>query len=112
MSSSFGEVLGTDPSDGMIEQARSSTSKDEYPNLVFRKSSAESLLFLEDERVDLVVAGQAAHWFDTERLWPEMRRIVRKGGTLAFFGYKDHDFVDHPKATKILKEFSHGDSKL
>ena len=84
LSRSFSKVIGTDSSDGMIEQARSSTPQDGYPNLTFRKSSAESLTFLENESVDLVVAGQAAHWFDTTVLFPEMERIVRKGGSKYF----------------------------
>jgi len=43
----------------------------------------------QDATVYLVVAGQAAHWFNYPKLWPEMKRVVRKGGTLAFWGYKD-----------------------
>ena len=112
MSGSFSQVIGTDPSDGMIEQAQTSTSRAEYPNVTFRKSAAESLAFLEDESVDLVVAGQAAHWFDQIKLWPEMKRILRKGGTVAFWGYKDHVYVEYPKATKILDECCYGDNAL
>lgn len=91
----------------MIEQAQSSTLREDYPNLTFRKSSAESLTFLENESVDLVVAGQAAHWFDTAVLFPEMRRILRKNGSLAFWGYTDHVFIDYPKATTILNEYAY-----
>lgn len=68
----------------MLEQARSSTAQEDHPNLTFRKSSAESLTFLENESVDLVVAGQAAHWFDTTVLFPEMERILRKRGSKYF----------------------------
>lgn len=96
LSKFFSKVIGTDPSEGMIEQAHSSTAQEDYPNLTFRRSSAESLEFLEDKSIDLVVAGQAAHWFDTTRLFPEMGRVVKKSGTLAFWGYKDPVFVDYP----------------
>ena len=82
LSHAFSDVIGTDPSDGMIEQAQMSTSQGDHPNVIFRKSSAESLTFLKNESVDLVVAGQAAHWFDTRLLFPEMGRILRKGGKL------------------------------
>lgn len=68
----------------MIEQAYFSTAQAEYPNLTFQKSSAESLTFLENESVDLVVAGQAAHWFDTTVLFPEMERILRQRGSKYF----------------------------
>ena len=98
----------------MIEQAESSSSTaltshpDSYPNLTFRQSAAESLPFLDDGSVDMVVAGQAAHWFDYKRFFPEMIRILRKNGTLALWGYKDHVFVDYPKATKVLNEYAYG----
>ena len=68
MANHFDHVVGTDPSDGMIEQARRSNLNQDCANLVFRNSSAENLDFLTNESVDLIVAGQAAHWFDTERL--------------------------------------------
>lgn len=87
----------------MVSQAQSSTSAS---NVSFRQASAESLPFLSDSSVDLIVAGQAAHWFDQPRLWPEMHRVLRKGGTLAFWGYKDNVFVDWPYATKLLHEIT------
>ncbi len=111
LANSFEEVVGTDPSDGMIKQAKSSTKKDEYSNIDFVQASAESLPFLEDQSVDMVVAGQAAHWFDYPKLFKEMRRIVRPGGTLAFWGYTDHVFRDYPKASKLLHETAYGASK-
>ena len=95
----------------MLEQAKSSTPREDYPNLTFWKSSAESLTILENESIDLVVAGQAAHWFDTTVLFPEMGRILRKSGTLAFWGYTDHVFVDYPMATKILHEYAYNDDE-
>lgn len=36
------------------------------------------------EGVDLVIAGQAAHWFDYPKIWKEFTRCVRPGGTVAF----------------------------
>jgi ubiquinone/menaquinone biosynthesis C-methylase UbiE len=52
---------GTGPSPGMIESARKETNPTEYPNVEYRISSAETLPFLHDHSVDMVVAGQAAH---------------------------------------------------
>lgn len=80
-------------------------------NVSFQEASAECLPFLEDSSVDMIVAAQAAHWFDHTRLFPEMKRILRKGGSVAFWGYGDHIFVDHPQATRILKHYAYGDSK-
>jgi SAM-dependent methyltransferase len=38
---------------------------------------------LPDASVDAVVAGQAYHWFDTERAHPEIARVLRPGGVFA-----------------------------
>lgn len=107
----FEKVVGTDPSQGMIDQARSSTSKDEYPNVEFVQAPAESLPFLDDQTVDMVVAGQAAHWFEHPKLFSEMKRIIRPGGTLALWGYTDHVFPDYPTASQLLHETAYGMSK-
>jgi SAM-dependent methyltransferase len=106
MASRFDRVIGTDPSPGMIKQAREQTKE---PNVEFHESSAESTPFLGDGEVDMVVAGQAAHWFDYAKLWPEMERLLRKGGTVAFWGYKDPVLVDYPKASVILQRNTYGD---
>jgi hypothetical protein len=111
LSQEFKRAIGTDPSPNMIAQSEASTPSAEYPNVEFHVASAESLPFLKDESVDMVVAGQAAHWFDYPRLFPEMRRVLRKGGTLAFWGYKDHVYVTYPKASKMLVEYSYGMDK-
>lgn len=111
LAGSFQKVVGTDPSPGMINQAKSATAEDEYPNIDYVQSQAESLSFLADRSVDMVVAGQAAHWFDYPKLFNEMKRIVRPGGTLAFWGYTDHIFPDYPKASKLVHETAYGESK-
>jgi trans-aconitate 3-methyltransferase len=111
LSSHFTKVIGTDPSEGMITAAQEATPLSEYPNTAYRQASAESLPFLADESVDMVVASQAAHWFDQSLLWPELARVLRKGGTVAFWGYKDHVFVDYPKATKTLDKYCYGEGE-
>jgi SAM-dependent methyltransferase len=105
---SFTRVLGTDPSPSMIAQAESTTSSTTYPNITFQQASAEDLSFIKDGTLDMVVAGQAAHWFDYAKVWPELSRKVRRGGTLAFWGYKDNVFVEHPRASKVLDYYCYG----
>jgi len=95
----------------MIAQARKLSPKDSYPDVKFEEGGAEDLPFVESGSVDMVVAGQAAHWFDFAKLWPEMRRILRPGGTLAFWGYKDSVLVDFPRASEILHRHSHTKEK-
>lgn len=55
---SFTKVIGTDPSEVMVTQARSSTKE---PNVEFRQGMAEDMGFIEDGSLDMLVAGQAAH---------------------------------------------------
>ncbi|KAL9088199.1 MAG: hypothetical protein Q9165_006326 [Trypethelium subeluteriae] len=109
LSPSFTHLIGTDPSSGMISQAQSLTPSAQYSNITYEVASAEHLPFVENQSVDMVLAGQSAHWFDYPRLWKEMRRIVRPGGTVAFWGYKDPVFVDFPKASKIMFHFGYDD---
>lgn len=95
----------------MIAQAKSFTSHEDYPNVHFQESFAESLSFLANGSVDIVVSGQAAHWFNQSTLFPEMSRILRENGTLAFWGYKDHVFVDYPGASKIFMHYAYGNDE-
>lgn len=103
----FDSVLGIDPSGRMIEQAQSSTSSTEYPNVSFREAAAESLPFIANSSVDMVVAGQAAHWFDHAKVFEELARTVKSGGTMAFWGYKDHVFVNSPQASSIMNKYAY-----
>lgn len=76
-----------------------------HPNISFHESTAENSDFLDDGSVDLVTAGQAAHWFDYERLWPELGRVVRPGGTFAFWGYTDPVILNYPRATELIEYY-------
>ncbi|PFH56181.1 hypothetical protein XA68_16924 [Ophiocordyceps unilateralis] len=105
MSRHFNRVIGVDKSAGMEEQAASTT---EQANVSFRRGGAESLPFLADGSVDMVAAGQSAHWFDFSRAWPELARVVRPGGSLAFWGYKDNVLVGHGAASLALDRFCYG----
>jgi SAM-dependent methyltransferase len=50
-----------------------------YPGFRSIDGTAEATT-LPDQSVDLVVAGQAFHWFDPPRAAAEFRRILRPGG--------------------------------
>jgi trans-aconitate 3-methyltransferase len=57
----------------MIQEAKSRTKREDYPNVDFIEASAESLPFTADHSVDMIVAGQAAHWFDFPKFFTEMK---------------------------------------
>lgn len=110
MGTRFDRTIGTDPSPGMISQAQKLLAEDRpFVDVSYQQGRAESSPFLQTGSVDCIVAGQAAHWFDFSTLWPEMARLLRPGGTLAFWGYKDPALVDFPAATEILNQHTYGD---
>lgn len=87
----------------MIKKAR-----ENFPTFEWQQGTAETIAdSYDDASVDCVVAGQAAHWFEFDALWPKLQRIVRHGGTVAFFGYKDNVFVDYPKASALLQHYAY-----
>ncbi|KAF6803247.1 ubie coq5 [Colletotrichum sojae] len=106
LSPNFDRVIAIDPSAGMVKQAAELT-KD--PKITFRQVGSEDLSFVEGRSVDLVVAGQAAHWFDYKKVWPQLARVVKSGGTLAFWGYKDNILIGFPEANTIFEHFCYGD---
>jgi len=83
----FKHVLGLDPSEGMIETARSSTTS---PNTRFEVSTAEDLGShltppVADESVDLITASAAAHWFNMSLFWPRAAKVLKPGGSVAIW---------------------------
>ncbi|KAF2672616.1 putative Trans-aconitate 3-methyltransferase [Microthyrium microscopicum] len=108
---SFDRIMSTDPSPNMVAQATAQTPADKYPNVSYKQASAEDLTFLPESSVDMIVSGQAAHWFDYAKAWPQMARVLRPGATLALWCYKDHVFVSYPRASKVFIEWIYGDSK-
>lgn len=106
LASSFDRVLGLDPSAGMVAEAEERSSS--FANLKYMQSSAEHLPMIANNSVDLVTAGQAAHWFNHTKVFKELQRVLRPRGTLAYWGYKDHVLVNHPIATKVLNDYAYG----
>jgi trans-aconitate 3-methyltransferase len=106
----FKRIIATDPSPNMVKQAQEQTPSSDFPNVEVRQGNAEDLKGVESNSVDMVCAAQAAHWFDFKRAWPEMARVLRPGGTLALWCYKDHVYVDYPKASSIMLDYMYGDA--
>jgi len=102
-------VHALDPAEGMVAQAKRLTSDHK---ITIRQGRAEDLSFLPDRSVDMVVAGQAAHWFRYDQVWPELSRVVRQGGTLAFWGYKDHVLVGRPQTSSVFDKFTYGEGDV
>lgn len=71
------EVHATDPDDAMLARLR-----ERLPDVPTSVASAEELPAA-DGSYDVVVAGQAFHWFDHDRALAEIARALRPGGRLA-----------------------------
>ncbi|MGW4843103.1 class I SAM-dependent methyltransferase [Nocardia brasiliensis] len=63
----------------------------QYPQVVVKAGSAEAIPLL-DGSMDAVLIGQAFHWFDQERAFSEIARVLRPGGTCAAL-WNEHDTV-------------------
>lgn len=76
----FDEVIAVDPSAEQIAHAQP------HARVSYRVAPAEAT-GLPASSADLVIAAQALHWFDPERLHPELARIARPGAPFAALTY-------------------------
>jgi ubiquinone/menaquinone biosynthesis C-methylase UbiE len=77
----FQSIVGVDPSQAMIEQARLMT---QHGSVKFDVASAEKLP-LNADSVQLVIAGRAIHYFDTASFYKEVDRVLVTGGVLCYY---------------------------
>ncbi|KAK7991665.1 methyltransferase domain-containing protein [Apiospora saccharicola] len=115
----FQHAFGLDPSEGMINTAKSlggSTATGEP--IRFEMSTAEEIgssqlspdmAIVPDASVDLIVASTAAHWFELEQFWPRAAAVLKPGGTVAFWGsnsnYAHPSMPDHEAVTAVLHRY-------
>lgn len=76
----FQKVVATDPSEKQIAHALPNSCID------YRREPAEKVS-LENGAANLIVAGQAAHWFDLQTFYGEVRRVGAKHAVLALISY-------------------------
>ncbi len=72
------DVLATEPDAGMLRRLRG-----RHPQLATVRAAAEQLP-VAGRSVDVVLAAQAAHWFDHERVLAEVARVLRPGGSVVW----------------------------
>ncbi|KAG2095892.1 S-adenosyl-L-methionine-dependent methyltransferase [Suillus discolor] len=110
----FKRVTGVDPSSKMIEVAQGTlkSTPESTGQYEYIQASAENLTFLEDSSVDLVISAQACHWFDWNKIWPEVARVLRKNGSVAFWGYSQLRFTRYPSLTPIINAYVEGTDPL
>ncbi|MEO5798316.1 MAG: class I SAM-dependent methyltransferase [Gemmatimonadales bacterium] len=76
----FGAVEATDASAQQVANAIAA------PGVRFSVQPAERTDFA-PASFDAVCIAQALHWFDLDRFWPEVRRVVRPGGLVVAWCY-------------------------
>ena len=76
----FTRVIGADSS---LSQLRHAGTAD---NITYLQQQAECLA-LPDNSVDLIVAAQAAHWFELSPFYAEARRVARENAAIALITY-------------------------
>lgn len=87
----FVRVTATDASADQIAAAKPDA------RITYRVASAEAS-GLQSASADVVTIAQALHWFDLDRFYAEVRRVVKPGGIIAAWTYGvqqiDDDAVD------------------
>jgi SAM-dependent methyltransferase len=76
----FAKVIATDPSESQLSAAR------QHSRVTYALSD-EHAPFIADASIDLVTAAQAIHWFDLDRFYPEVNRVLRPDGIIAVWSY-------------------------
>jgi SAM-dependent methyltransferase len=91
----FRRVIATDPAQAQLDAAAP------HPRVEYRRASAEDS-GLPAASVDLVVAAQAAHWFDWPRFVGEAARVARPGALVALVSY-GNVVIDGPAGDELAR---------
>lgn len=92
----FKKVEATDISKQQLKNAR------QKENIRYSLQPAEKTDF-PDNGFDLIISAQAAHWFDLEKFYEEVRRCLKPDGILVLMGY-GLLFSDE-KTNKVIHHF-------
>jgi SAM-dependent methyltransferase len=93
----YEKVYATDPSQEQIKNAIP------HERIVYKVESAENPSALEDNSVDLITVAQAVHWFDFDKFYGQVKRVLKTNGIIAVWAYgipKINEGLD-----SIIKDF-------
>ncbi len=93
----FNAVIATEPSAAQLREARP------HARVEYRQEPAEAIS-VEAGSADLLVAAQAAHWFDWPRFTAEAGRVLHAGGILAIWSYGN--CIVLPAIDRLVGDFS------
>ncbi len=92
----FKRIVATDASPAQIANA----SRHRNVNYIIAHAEAAPL---RDSSVDLVTVAVAIHWFELDRFYREVQRVVRPGGVLACWAY--HLPTVSPEVDEVVGRF-------
>jgi ubiquinone/menaquinone biosynthesis C-methylase UbiE len=95
----FAKVIATDASREQI------ASVAPHPKIEYRVAPAEQS-GLPDKSVGLVTVAQAIHWFDFDRFYAEVRRVLKPGGMIAVWAY-GIDVVEGEAVCQLAQDYYH-----
>ena len=107
----FDTVFATDVSEQQISEAKGSE------NILYSTQSSESTNF-SDNTFDLVTVAQALHWFDYEKFWNEVDRVLKPQGVFVAWGYDwtkinfDIDFLLQDNLYSLLDVYWNPKAKI
>jgi SAM-dependent methyltransferase len=93
----FDRVVATDASREQIASAKP------HPRVEFRAAPAEQS-GLPEESVGLITVAQALHWFDLDRFYAEVQRVLKPGGVIAVWAYGIIE-VEGEAVDRLAREF-------
>lgn len=93
----FERVIATDASPEQLARAVA------HERVDYAVAYAEAAPVLEHS-VDLVVAAAAAHWFDLDRFYDDVRRILRPRGVIAVWSY--YMFEAEAGVTEVMTRYA------
>lgn len=93
----FDEVIATDASSSQIEHAEA------HPKVTYRVAPGENS-GIESASCDLITVATAIHWIDTDKFYPEVRRILKPGGVIAVWTYGEDTIVS--EIDKVIAKYS------
>ncbi|MBK7157872.1 MAG: class I SAM-dependent methyltransferase [Ignavibacteria bacterium] len=88
-------VYGVEPNKEMREAAENFLK--EYPEFISINGTAENTT-LESNSVDMIISGQAFHWFDKQECKSEFKRIIKREGYVILFWNEKTESNDFMKS--------------
>ena len=94
----YRSIVATDPSEQQIALATP------HERVTYRVATAEHS-GIEDRSIDLVTVAQAVHWFDLDRFYMEVKRVLKPHGVLAVWCYNLTMIT--PEVDRVMESYYH-----